>query len=73
MGGGVEMRSMGGACGALRGLPGSAVAAIRTGRRRQGEDGWMVEILFDEAGRMAGVNRRSRSLEAGADARHEGG
>ena len=53
----VEMRSMGDACGALRGLPGSAVAAIRTGQRRQGEEGWMVEIRFDEAGRMVGVNR----------------
>ena len=53
----VEMRRMGDACGALRGLPGSAVAAIRTGQRRQGEDGWMVEILFDEAGRMIRVNR----------------
>ena len=51
------MRSMGDACGALRGLPGSAVAAIRTGQRRQGEEGWMVEIRFDEAGRMVGVNR----------------
>ena len=53
----VEMRSMGDACGALRGLPGGAVAAIRTGQRRQGEEGWMVEILFDEAGRMIRVNR----------------
>ena len=53
----VEMRSMGDACGALRRLPRGAVAAIRTGQRRQGEDGWMVEILFDEAGRMVRVNR----------------
>lgn len=55
----VEMRRMGGACGAVRGLPGSAVAAIRTGQRRQGQDVWMVEILFDEAGRMVRVNRGS--------------
>ena len=53
----VAMRSMGDACGALRGLPGGAVAAIRTGQRRQGEDDWMVEIRFDEAGRMVKVNR----------------
>ena len=43
----VEMRSMGGACGALRGLSGSAVAAIRTGQRRQGQDGWMPGRLDD--------------------------
>ena len=53
----VEMRRMGDACGAVRGLPGSAFTAIRTGQRQQGEDGWMVEILFDEAGRMVRVNR----------------
>ena len=52
----VEMRSIGDACGALRGLPGSAVTAIKTGQPLQGEDGWIVEILFDESGRMVGVN-----------------
>ena len=33
------------------------------------QDGWMVEILFEEAGCMVRVNRGSRSPEAGAMAR----
>ena len=60
----VEMRRMGDACGAVRGLPGSAVAAIRTGQRRQGEDVWMVKIQFDEAGRMVRVNAVFDSADA---------
>ena len=51
----VEMRSMGDACGALYGLVGGPVTAIKTSQWRQGEEDWRVEILFDYAGRMVRV------------------
>ena len=62
MSGSVEMRSMGSACGALRGLPSSPESGPASGGKARTvgcQNGWMMEILFDEDGRMVRVDRGS--------------
>ena len=53
----VETRRVGAGCGAMVGLPGYAVAAVRTGQLEQDGGDWIVELQLDAAGRVTGVRR----------------
>ena len=48
----VETRRVGTGCGAMAGLPGYAVAAVRTGQLEQDGGAWAVELVLDAAGRV---------------------
>ena len=53
----VETRRAGAGCGAMVGLPGYAVAAVRTGQLEQDGGDWIAELQLDAAGRVTGVRR----------------
>ena len=53
----VETRRVGTGCGAMAGLPGYAVAAVRTGQLEQDGGDWAVELVLDAAGRVTEVRR----------------
>ena len=52
-----ETRRVGAGCGAIVGLPGYAVAAVRTGQLAQDGGDWIVELRLDAAGRVTEVRR----------------
>ena len=52
-----ETRRVGAGCGAIVGLPGYAVAAVRTGQLEQDGGDWIVELRLDAAGRVTEVRR----------------
>ena len=47
----------GGGCGVVLPLPAWAVSSVRVGQTPAADDGWAVEVLFDEDGQIAGVMR----------------
>ena len=53
----VETRRVGTGCGAMVGLPGYAVVAVRTGQTEQDGGDWIVELHLDAAGRVTEVRR----------------
>ena len=53
----VETRRVGTGCGAMAGLPGYAVAAVRTGQLERDGGDWAVELVLDAAGRVTEVRR----------------
>ena len=52
-----ETRRVGAGCGAIIGLPGYAVAAVRTGQLEADGGDWIVELRLDAAGRVTEVRR----------------
>ena len=52
-----ETRRVGAGCGAIVGLPGYAVAAVRTGQLGVDGGDWIVELRLDAAGRVTEVRR----------------
>ena len=52
-----ETRRVGSGCGAIVGLPGYAVAAVRTGQLEADGGDWSVELRLDAAGRVTEVRR----------------
>ena len=53
----VETRRVGAGCGAMVGLPGYAVAAVRTGQLEQDGGDWIVELQLDATGHVTGVRQ----------------
>ena len=64
----VDLRRYGAGCGAMLGLPGWPVKGARVGQTPSDGGDWAVEVLFDEAGQMAGLSHPPSCVFAWGDA-----